>query len=140
MKKKTETVDYTNMNHHQYLLTPKWQSIRESVIKRDSGKCLFCGGGGTEVHHKTYAHLGNETEHLEDLALLCRDCHADIHRRNPLCENSLEITFDGLKYLNVFRANKGAILYGFNTLWDEEYILKEVRKTINRRLKSIAGY
>ena len=58
--------------------------------------CEECGkasarGWVLQVHHLTYAHLGNEIEHLDDLKLLCVPCHSFEHpgrnlgpsRRNP---------------------------------------------------------
>jgi hypothetical protein len=52
--------------------------------------CQICGkkpfplGQGLEVHHKTYAHRGCEyPDHLDDLEVLCRDCHASRHSEEP---------------------------------------------------------
>lgn len=37
------------------------------------------------VHHHTYEHIGSELNHLNDVMVLCNDCHMEIHgirRRN----------------------------------------------------------
>jgi hypothetical protein len=52
------------------------------VIERAKGLCERCGAKGFQVHHKTYAHRGQEDDHLEDLELLCIDCHAYHHGRS----------------------------------------------------------
>lgn len=31
------------------------------------------------VHHLSYEHLGSEFQHLEDVAVLCTDCHLKLH-------------------------------------------------------------
>jgi 5-methylcytosine-specific restriction endonuclease McrA len=46
--------------------------IRQAVIARDAGRCRSCGGIGTEVDHIR----GNSSE-LDNLQLLCADCHRE---------------------------------------------------------------
>lgn len=61
-----------------YLKTRHWQETRERVIARAGGRCEECGSPhGLEVHHKTYARLGDERPN--DLEVLCRYCHAERH-------------------------------------------------------------
>jgi 5-methylcytosine-specific restriction endonuclease McrA len=62
----------------EYLNSDAWRSIRAQVIHRDRGRCR-CGADGSDVHHLTYQNLGNEK--LEDLILLCRECHQTEHGR-----------------------------------------------------------
>ncbi len=61
-----------------YLKTAHWQETREKAIALAGGCCHECGNTrGLEVHHKTYAHLGDEQP--QDLEVLCDCCHAERH-------------------------------------------------------------
>ena len=67
-----------------------WKKCRESYVKRVGGLCERCLARGLYVpgvivHHKR--HLTPEnindptvTLNLDNLELLCRDCHGDQHR------------------------------------------------------------
>jgi 5-methylcytosine-specific restriction endonuclease McrA len=62
-----------------------WHGIRERALKRAGWCCQECGinryqAGVLEVHHLTYDRLGAELD--EDLRVLCRKCHYDVH--NPI--------------------------------------------------------
>jgi len=63
--------------YSDYLFSDEWQILRQAIILRDKGTCQKCGEHGTDVHHKTYQRLFNEC--LDDLILLCRDCHRQLH-------------------------------------------------------------
>ena len=63
-------------NYYEYLKSDEWKKLRKSVLRRDNELCI-CGGKATEVHHKTYARVGNEP--LSDLVSLCRNCHQNVH-------------------------------------------------------------
>jgi 5-methylcytosine-specific restriction endonuclease McrA len=45
-------------------------AIRQSVIERDGRKCRSCGDAGTEIDH-----IKGDRSILENLQLLCADCH-----------------------------------------------------------------
>ena len=72
--------------YHKYIKTDDWSVIRQIVLERDNFTCRCCGRtsedpkAGLSVHHSTYEHLFNETEHLNDLITLCKFCHVGIHR------------------------------------------------------------
>jgi 5-methylcytosine-specific restriction endonuclease McrA len=54
--------------------------VRAKVKKRDGYRCVKCGTRKRlEVHHLSYAHQGDELNHLEDLVTLCRSCHRKEH-------------------------------------------------------------
>lgn len=54
------------------------------VFERDGHQCTVCGRGrDLEAHHLTYAHHGDEKNHLEDLVTLCKCCHAATHGKEP---------------------------------------------------------
>jgi hypothetical protein len=61
----------------RYLRSDEWREKRRLVLERDGYRCqLWLQHVATEVHHKSYAHLGHES--LEDLISLCRACHKAI--------------------------------------------------------------
>jgi 5-methylcytosine-specific restriction endonuclease McrA len=64
-----------------HLESPYWKAVRKLVIARDGGKCALCNvASDLVVHHRTYAHVFHEMEHLGDLTTLCRPCHEMFHR------------------------------------------------------------
>ena len=63
-----------------YLKSPEWKKIRNSVLERDNFRCAVCGStDGLNIHHITYENIFNEQENLSDLVTLCRKCHETIH-------------------------------------------------------------
>lgn len=70
--------------YDEYLQTPHWISRRALARERAGNKCQLCGDSNRElhVHHNCYDHLGNEPD--EDLIVLCDECHARHHRREPV--------------------------------------------------------
>lgn len=64
--------------HKAYLLSPEWALKRQEIFDERGKACEECGvGERLHVHHLTYANLGNEP--LEDLQILCADCHRASH-------------------------------------------------------------
>lgn len=63
--------------YKKYTDSPAWERKRDLVIERDKGKCVWCGADGGQVHHKTYADIGQEP--LSDLVVLCGRCHKTVH-------------------------------------------------------------
>lgn len=61
----------------EYLESEKWKSKRAEVMRRDKFTCQGCHGRATEVHHLTYANVGDEL--LFQLIALCEDCHQRVH-------------------------------------------------------------
>lgn len=81
-KRKVRSKSY--LKYQRYIKGKSFKQIRELVLERDNWRCQCCGRGIEDgivltVHHKTYAHLYNEKEHLEDLICLCEICHKAIH-------------------------------------------------------------
>lgn len=68
-------------NYVHSLSSENWKEVRQRILARDR-KCVKCGSIlFLEVHHKTYKNKGNELEHLEDLILLCSECHKNEHKK-----------------------------------------------------------
>ena len=66
-------------NYHKYLKSPEWKIIRDKVIERDNGICLYCKTKpATEVHHKHYETIYKEK--IDDLESVCSACHRAIHK------------------------------------------------------------
>jgi hypothetical protein len=74
------SIKYIKYNY--FLQTPYWKVISE-IKKRDSDyKCNLCNSGEKlETHHKTYDHRGDEIRHMNDLIVICNDCHRKFHDR-----------------------------------------------------------
>jgi ribosomal protein L36 len=116
--------------YYDYLKTPEWHFISESVIKRDGHKCTICSSTDKlQSHHITYKHIFNELKHLEDLTTLCFDCHQNEHpdkaRINELI-TGFDLRDDGIR-----RALKHA--NSKNPEWSESAFnfLKDYLKTHN---------
>lgn len=65
--------------HRQYLQSPVWRDKRQEAIRHYGSICNRCGEHGTDIHHKTYERVGG-AELMEDLEVLCRECHGAHHR------------------------------------------------------------
>jgi len=67
------------MNYKAYLRTSHWFRKRKAALDHYGSKCSECGyTKHLQVHHKTYANIGNEQ--MEDLQVLCSVCHKLKHR------------------------------------------------------------
>lgn len=65
-----------------YMRSPEWEAKKQERIAIDKG-CCMCGRSldkikSVQVHHITYARLGNENV-LTNLCTLCGSCHQKIH-------------------------------------------------------------
>ena len=76
-----------------YRCSPSWHERRQWILKRARGICEKCRQrAATEVHHLTYKRVFNEDP--ADLMALCRQCHAEIHWRQPANDNQIQFSFD----------------------------------------------
>ena len=75
MLKKQLTTEY-----EAYLRSPAWKAKREEVFLVYGRLCSVCGSTKyLQVHHKTYKRIFKE--HIDDLQVLCKTCHALEHDR-----------------------------------------------------------
>lgn len=66
--------------YRHYLETERWKAISEKIKRRDGYRCRLCNSEeNLQAHHRTYAHKGDEENHLGDLTTLCGDCHTAFH-------------------------------------------------------------
>jgi 5-methylcytosine-specific restriction endonuclease McrA len=65
-------------NYKEYLKSKEWFDIRESLFTLRGKKCEKCGSKQSiQVHHIHYKNIFKEQ--LEDLMVVCKDCHKKIH-------------------------------------------------------------
>ena len=70
------------MDYKEYLKTEHWQEIRELKLQSVNYKCQICNSNKElNIHHRSYENLYNEQNHLEDLTVLCKECHGLYHDR-----------------------------------------------------------
>lgn len=64
--------------YDDYLRSDDWRRRAAKIMKRAAGLCEGClTNPPAEVHHLTYAHIGNEFAF--ELVALCRSCHGRVH-------------------------------------------------------------
>ena len=71
---------------HNFYKSPAWLAARELKIMSVNGLCERCGQIGIEVHHKIRLTVENANDssislNLDNLELLCRECHNKEHKR-----------------------------------------------------------
>lgn len=96
-----QNLSIKQIQHREYLQSPLWRSIRKNAIIHYGEVCGKCGEYGTDVHHLTYERVGGD-ELIEDLQVLCRDCHEAVHavdRKSKIHKNGKKsCTLIGLYY------------------------------------------
>lgn len=74
--------------YQEYLQSDYWKLIRKCAIEQHGGICQRCrrwDRGQIDVHHTRYLNRGEEYRYLDDLKILCHECHTDAHfDRGPL--------------------------------------------------------
>ncbi len=72
-----------NMRFEEYLRTPEWRSRRNRALLMAGNRCQLCGKSNLrlDAHHNSYQRRGEEL--LEDLVVLCCNCHQRYHRGLP---------------------------------------------------------
>ena len=70
------------MSYRKFLDTDYWNYLRDYVVITRGMRCEKCGWtsnadvDGLEVHHISYDHRGSEWRYMEELKVLCPECHA----------------------------------------------------------------
>ena len=77
-------VDYRNslvlMPYGDYLQTAHWKIMRKEAKRVCEKRCMNCGEErALHVHHKSYDRIGDPSEEIFDLKVLCNDCHDSEH-------------------------------------------------------------
>ena len=107
----------------QKLRDPRWEEFRQRAFGYHGNACVTCGGEDKErgdhhhIHHKRYFKDREPWEYdMDDVTVLCRECHEDIHR----CET---------KWRNMIRAMPSWLVLEFDSMAEaflemdpEEYV------------------
>lgn len=68
-------------SYKRFLKSAYWKMVRKLVLIRDGYKCTVClTDKKLHVHHKTYKHHFSEHLYLEDMCVLCKKHHKEIHK------------------------------------------------------------
>ena len=78
-----------SLPYRKFLRSHYWTSLRTYVLERNHRKCARCNKIGTQLHHKSYRHHGEEHNHLQDLQMLCGECHLKAHENRHLLERAI---------------------------------------------------
>ncbi|PQO28079.1 hypothetical protein C5Y96_17050 [Blastopirellula marina] len=91
--------------YEDYLGSDEWRAIRRAKVQQAAGRCERCSANdcqedrGDHMHHLTYAHIYDEANHMDDLMLVCKECHEYLHGRR--LEDPANMTFaDILRRMN----------------------------------------
>lgn len=79
MKFKDRLASLGFSSYEDYLASGHWQDFKARY--RKSGlpiRCAVCGASPVQLHHHNYERLGSET--FDDVTLLCRQHHVEIHQ------------------------------------------------------------
>src|SRR5512142_1532223 len=72
------------MDYQRFLQTDYWRTVRAYRLLTANYTCEKCDrvlpDTKLEVHHKAYEHLGAEYCNLQDLLVVCRECHEKLTR------------------------------------------------------------
>jgi 5-methylcytosine-specific restriction endonuclease McrA len=77
----TQYLTANKISYKEYLLTDHWKDVRNRFWKSKLHhyKCYVCEAKqNLQVHHKSYKRIGKEK--LNDLVLLCGNCHNETHQ------------------------------------------------------------
>lgn len=99
-----------SMDYRDFLRTPYWKTISAHTKYRAGYRCQLCNGRMRLVtHHRDYSIHGHEHAHMNELTVLCNDCHQKFHysandrsseilmRHSSLHNHSMQAFSDPLK-------------------------------------------
>ena len=77
--------DITNRRNFQnkykdYRKSKEWEGLKNDALNRANNTCEVCGKSAHVVHHKTYP-ANFKNDNLDNLQVLCKDCHYKIHKK-----------------------------------------------------------
>lgn len=69
--------------YQQELKRPEWKAFREQVLEERGRECEKCGSKNhLEIHHTKYYRAHRPWEYdINDVMVLCSECHQLLHRR-----------------------------------------------------------
>lgn len=70
------------MSYQDFLQTLYWKGISDYKKMKADYRCELCNSTGVlNVHHRCYSIHGDELYSLNDLIVLCQDCHRTFHHK-----------------------------------------------------------
>ena len=83
-KPKKTVVELKKLPYQDYLRTDHWKELRKKVKQRDVS-CRICNSlKRLNVHHRCYESKGDAIKEINDLVLLCKDCHELFHKHKRI--------------------------------------------------------
>ena len=71
------------MEYKDFLQSPYWKDISEYKKKTAGNRCQLCNKREVlNTHHRTYSIHGYEILNLDDLIVLCEQCHTKFHNKD----------------------------------------------------------
>ncbi len=71
--------NYQN-KYKEYRKSKKWEDLKNVALKTANNTCEICGKSAQVVHHRTYP-ANFKDDNLDNLQVLCKDCHYKIHKK-----------------------------------------------------------
>lgn len=79
--------------YREYLVSKKWAALKRAVYFFYEEECYICRSKDKlHIHHKTYDRIYHED--LDDLVLLCNNCHHKIHNCGYSKEDAYEMALN----------------------------------------------
>lgn len=70
------------MDYKDFLKTPYWKAISDHAKYQVRYRCQICNSTHRLVtHHRNYAIHGQEHAYLQELLVICNECHTIFHNR-----------------------------------------------------------
>ncbi len=81
---KTVSDHIKGMDYQNFLKTPYWKAITAHTKYKAGYRCQLCNSAYDLVtHHRNYDIHGREHDHIQELIVLCDDCHSKFHDQIP---------------------------------------------------------
>ncbi len=69
-----------SMDYQDFLKTPYWKAIAAHTKYKAGYRCQLCNSADNlATHHRNYDIHGREHAHMQELIVLCNDCHSKFH-------------------------------------------------------------
>ncbi len=86
------------MDYQDFLATPYWKAIAAHTRYKAGYRCQLCNNGSNLVtHHRNYGIHGREHVQMNELIVLCNNCHQKFHAieriANSRSGNATDIAF-----------------------------------------------
>jgi len=117
------------MKYEEYIQSEEWHKQREKVIRRFKGRCATCGKKfikNLHIHHRTYYYDYGTEQELNNLTLLCKDCHDLFHEFHEYCQETHFFIRIGTRKKTEKKTNI------IETNYDRRKKIKKLQKEINQ--------